>query len=99
MQESSRWYDSDRGRDEFRIVRTGCFRGAVPLPRQGGALDAIRFRAWPHRDARGGPANVRITRVNSVFVLGDDFLPKPSRFSWTGSLVLEMDGTPAELRF
>src|SRR5206468_7914508 len=23
------WYDSDRGRDDFRIVRDGCFRGAV----------------------------------------------------------------------
>jgi hypothetical protein len=95
----SRWYDSDRGRDEFRIVRTGCFRGAVPLPRAAATPDAIRFRAWVRPGDRGTPASVRITRVNRVFVLGDDFLPGPSRFSWTGSLVLKTDGTPSELLF
>jgi hypothetical protein len=93
------WYDSDRGRDEFRIVRTGCFRGAVPLPRDAAPPDAIRFRAWPARDTGGKPPGVRITRVNSVFMLGDDFVPTPSRFSWTGSIVLKSDGTPAELTF
>jgi hypothetical protein len=93
------WYESDRGRDEFRIVRTGCFRGAVPLPRDAAPPDAIRFRARPGRDPGGKPPSVRITRLNHVFMLGDDFLPKPSRFSWTGSMVLEIDGTPAELPF
>jgi hypothetical protein len=93
------WYESDRGRDDFRIVRTGCFRGAVPLPQDASPPDAIRFRARPGRDTGGKPPSVRITRVNHVFMLGDDFLPKPSRFSWTGSMVLEIDGTPAELPF
>jgi hypothetical protein len=95
----ARWYDSDRGRNEFRIVRTGCFRGAVPLPRDAAAPDALRFRAWPQPAARGRPARVRITRVNGVFSLGDNFLPSASRFKWTGSLVLRTDGTPAELIF
>ncbi len=97
---ASRWYDSDRGREQFRIVRTGCFRGAVPLPRGAAMPDAIRFRAWPHSAAPGAgqPANVRITRVNAVFMLDDDFVPKPSRFSWTGSLLVKTDGTPSELR-
>ena len=98
----SRWYDSDRGRDDFRIVRSGCFRGGVPLPRDAAPPDAIRFRASPRadgHDAAAQPASVRVTRVNSVFSLGDNYLPMPSRFSWTGSLVLKMDGTPGELPF
>jgi hypothetical protein len=99
---ASRWYDSDRGREQFRIVRAGCFRGAVPLPRGAAMPDAIRFRAWRHSTARGTPpgqpASVRITRVNGVFMLADDFVPKPSRFSWTGSLLVKTDGTPTEFR-
>jgi hypothetical protein len=91
------WYESDRGREDFRIVRTGCFRGAVPLPR-GAVADAIRFRAWPRRTTEGTPS-VRITRVNSVFTLSEDFLPRPSRFNWTGSMVLKSDGTSVELPF
>jgi len=95
-----RWYDSDRDRDDFRIVRTGCFRGGVPIPPGSALPDALRFRACP----RGGggetpaaPPRVKITRVNSVFALGNDYLPAPSRFSWTGSLPLAMDGAPVEL--
>jgi len=97
---ASGWYDSDRGREQFRIVRTGCFRGAVPLPRGAAMPDAIRFRAWPHSAAPGAsqPASVRITRVNAVFMLDDDFVPKPSRFSWTGSLLVKTDGTASEFR-
>ena len=94
-----RWFDSHRERDQFRIVRTGCFRGAVPVPAGAGApgsVDAIRFRAWP--DGKGQPASVSITRVNMVFTLGDDFLPRPLPFHWTGSVTLTLDGTPAELR-
>ena len=29
---TARWYDADRGLPAFSIVRSGCFRGAVPLP-------------------------------------------------------------------
>jgi hypothetical protein len=90
------WYDSDRGRPDFRIVRTGCFRGAVPLPRDAAPPDAIRFRAWPRGETNVKPASVRVTRVNKIFTLGEDFQPGPSQFSWTGSLLLTTDGTPAE---
>jgi hypothetical protein len=95
------WYYSDRGRDDFRIVRSGCFRGGVPLPRGAARPDAIRFRAWARpggAEAAAKPASVRVTRVNSVFVLGSDYLPAPLRFSWTGALALAMDGTAQELR-
>jgi hypothetical protein len=96
---SAQWYDSDRGRSEFRIIRTGCFRAAVPLPRNAATPDALRFRAWPQPAAQRRVASVRITRVNSVFSLDDDFMPKALRFTWTGSLVLNTDGRPAELVF
>jgi hypothetical protein len=93
------WYDSDRGRDDFRIVRSGCFRGAVPLPPGAPPPDAIRFKAWPAANTAGKPAHVRVTRVNGVFVLADGYLPQPSRFSWTGSIELRVDGSPSVLPF
>ena len=96
--QGAQWFDSDRGRDEFRIVRSGCYRGAVPLPTGVSAPDAIRFRAWPQPDAKE-PAAVRVTRVNRVFTLGDDLQPKPSMFQWMGSLPLTIDGSPRELSF
>jgi len=97
--QGAQWFDSDRGRDEFRIVRSGCFRGAVPLPAGASAPDAIRFRAWPQPDGKERDPAVRVTRVNRVFTLGDDFLPKPSTFQWMGSLSLTLDGSPRELSF
>ena len=96
--QGAQWFDSDRGRDQFRIVRSGCFRGAVPLPAGASAPDAIRFRAWPQPDAKETAA-VRVTRVNRVFTLGDDLQPKPSMFQWMGSLTLTLDGSPRELPF
>jgi hypothetical protein len=100
---ASHWFDSDRGLQEFRIVRTGCFRGAVPLPRSAEKPDAVRFRAYSRPPQKGtapahAAASVRLTRVNQMFTLGDDFLPRPSAFSWTGSIVLPIDGDWVELR-
>jgi hypothetical protein len=99
---AARWFDSDRALPEFRIVRTGCFRGAVALPPAAGAPDAVRFRAYappPRKDgAPSPPGSVRLTRVNRMFMVGDDDLPRPSTFSWTGSLVLRVDGDWTEIR-
>src|SRR6188768_2150539 len=71
-----RWFDSDRGRPQFRIVRSGCFRGAVPLPVGAGTPEAVRFKAFalpPKKDAPppSGPVAVTLTRVNSVFTLDE----------------------------
>jgi hypothetical protein len=97
------WFDSDRGLPQFRIVRTGCFRGAVPLPPGAGAPDAVRFKAFtlpPRANQPPPPAAgpVTLTRVNRVFTLGDDYQPRKSLFSWTGSSVLPIDGPWLELR-
>ncbi len=91
-----RWFDSDRGLPQFRIVRTGCFRGAVPLPPGAGAPDAVRFKAYtlpPKKDAPppAGPVAVTVTRVNRVFTLDQSYLPKKSTFAWTGSAPLAVD--------
>jgi hypothetical protein len=92
-----RWFDADRGLPEFRIVRSGCFRGAVPLPKGGGQPDAVRFKAWslppkPDAPAPKGTPRVVLTRVNRVFAIGDDYLPRASTFTWTGSIPLAIDG-------
>jgi hypothetical protein len=97
-----RWHDSDRGVPAFRIVRTGCFRGAVPLPASAGQADAIRFRAFS-RPAQAGapppPGSVRVTRINKVFTLGAGSLPRPLAFTWSGTLALPLDGDWREVMF
>jgi hypothetical protein len=97
-----RWFDSDRGLPEFRIVRTGCFRGAVPLPAGAGQPDAVRLKAHalppkPNGPPRARPSSVVLTRVNRVFTLDDGYVPRKSVFEWTGSTVLPIDGEPLEL--
>jgi len=99
----ARWFDSDRGLPQFRIVRTGCFRGAVPLPSGAGAPDAVRFKAYnlpPKKDAPppAGPVAVTLTRVNRVFTLDDSYLPKSSVFAWTGNMPLAVDADWYELQ-
>ena len=101
---AERWFDSDRGLPEFRIVRSGCFRGAVPLPPGAGEPDAVRFKAYPAPPPREGePApkerpSVTLTRVNRVFSVDDRYQPRASMFSWTGSAPLVIDGDWHELR-
>lgn len=93
-----RWYDSDRGIADFRIARTGCFRGAVPIPETAGHVTGLRVRAFSHpeKDSTEAPT-VTLTRVNRVFVLGPDYRPQPSGFQWTGSVALPIDGDWREL--
>jgi hypothetical protein len=65
------------------------------VPAAAGPPDAVRFRAYslPAKDGQTpGPASVRLTRVNRVFVLGDDYAPRPSTYSWRGSFTLPIDG-------
>ena len=96
-----RWFESDRGLPQFRVVRTGCFRGAVPLPAGSGSPEAVRLKAYslpPKANApppAGTPA-VTLIRVNRVFILDDSYVPRPSLFGWTGSSSLPIDGNPVE---
>lgn len=98
-----RWFDADRGLAQFRIVRPGCFRGGVPLPAGAGTPDAIRFKAYslPPRQnapAPSGPSSVVLTRVNGVSAVGDDYQPRPSTFSWKGTVPLALNGDWHEIR-
>lgn len=98
-----RWFDSDRGLPAFRIVRTGCFRGAVPLPDAAAVPDGARFRAYSLPAKQGappaGPGMVRLVRVNQVFTVDEDYQPRPTLFEWTGSIPLDVNGDWHELPF
>jgi hypothetical protein len=88
-----RWYDADRGLPEFRIVRSGCFRGAVPLAPDAQPLPELRFRAFHRQDPpTQDAAAVTLTRVTRVFVLDRHYLPIPLPFTWMGAMRLEIDG-------
>jgi hypothetical protein len=98
-----RWFDVDRGLPLFRIVRTGCFRGGVPLPAGAGRPDAIRFKAYslPPRanvPAPTGPATVVLTRVNGVFTIGENYEPRAIPLGWTGTVPLALNGEWHEIR-
>ena len=97
-----RWYDVDRGLPQFRIVRTGCFRGGVPLPAGAGRPDAIRFKAYslpPRANAPppAAPGRVVLMRVNGVFTIAENHEPRSLGLSWTGTVPLTLNGEWHEL--
>jgi hypothetical protein len=97
------WIASDRGVQQFRIVRDGCFRAAIPLPSGAQASDIRTIRASAHErppaDDRPAPAPspVRLTRINTVFMLDPRYVPGPSRFHWEGAATIRPGGPPLEL--
>src|SRR5438105_10272622 len=97
------WIVSDRGLPQYRIVRDGCFRAAIPLPPATAARDirALRARAYsrpPSDGQRAAPAGpVRLTRINTVFLLDEEFRPGPSLLRWSGDATLAADGPPFDL--
>ena len=98
-----RWFDSDRALPQFRIVRTGCFRGAVPLPRGAGQPEGLRFKAFTVPPKKDAPAptttpSVTLIRVNRVFTLAEDYVPRASLFQWTGTQPLAIDREWYELK-
>jgi hypothetical protein len=98
------WTPSDRGRQEYRIVRDGCFRIATPLPAGTGPADirALRVHAYDRPAARSGgsaaPGLVNLTRINKVFMLGESFLPGRSILHWEGGTSIPVGGDPFEVR-
>ena len=79
-----RWIPSDRGLPQYRIVRDGCFRAAIPLPERHPCADvrAVRVHAYARPPAERKPpapaGPVRLTHINKVFMLDDRFVPGPS---------------------
>ncbi len=97
------WIPSDRGLRQYRIVRDGCFRAAIPLPAGTRAHDvrALRVQAFERPAADGvppaPPGPVRLTRINKVFMLDEQFVPGPSLLKWGGSEPIRADGPPFEV--
>jgi hypothetical protein len=99
----NQWVASDRGVRQFRIVRDGCFRAAIPLPPGAQAKDvhALRVTAYERPPADGqprvAPAPVQLTRVNKVFMLDARYLPGSSLLQWQGSATITAGGPPFDL--
>lgn len=99
------WFSTDREVPQFRIARSGCFRAAAALP-DGLRLSAsppprLRIRAYrkvTDRDTppAAGPVTAAIHRVNTVFMLGEDYRPGATLLKWTGTLRVGPDA-PAEI--
>ena len=99
------WFSTDRETPEFRVARSGCFQAAAPLP-DGVQLSSspaprLRVRAYRRATDRNtpppeGPVKAIIRRVNTVFMLGDDYRPGPGLIKWTGALTVT-DAAPAEI--
>jgi hypothetical protein len=98
------WIASDRGVREYRIVRDGCFRAAIPLPVDMRAQDlkALRVVAYTRAPAKGRPTvrpktPVMLRRVNTVFMLDQQYQPGPPMLHWQGTAAIHADGAPFDL--
>jgi hypothetical protein len=97
------WIAADRGQPQYRIVRDGCFRAAIPLPSGAQARDikALRARAFTRAPSDGNPAPranpVRLTRVNTLFMLDEAYRPGPPLLQWQGAATLAPDSAPFDL--
>jgi hypothetical protein len=98
------WIASDRGVREYRIVRDGCFRGAIPLPPGTRAQDvhALRVIASTRAPAKGQPpvrprGPVMLRRINTVFMLDERYQPGPPMLQWRGAEAIQADGAPFDL--
>ncbi len=100
----TRWYESDGGLPKFRVARSGCFRSAVALPPgEAGRLVALRLRAHTRLPQEGEPplppgtGRARLTRINKLFLLGEDDEPAENLFARAGEAALVAEGPPLEL--
>jgi hypothetical protein len=94
----AQWISSDRDRTDFRIVRDGCFRAAIPLPPDAAIRDVRAIRAQVF--AREGKTNTlpaRLTRINTLFMLDEHFVPGAPILHWEGAAQLRPGGPLLEL--
>jgi hypothetical protein len=92
------WISSDRGMPEYRIVRDGCFRAAVPLPENVRPQQIRAVQVVAH-DRSGKPATtpIRFTRLNTVFMLDEQLRPGRSLLKWEGNVEVKPGGPPFEI--
>jgi hypothetical protein len=97
------WIASDRGLPQYRIVRDGCFRAAIPVPERVRAADvrAVRVHAYARPPVEGNPpitaGTVRLTHINKVFLLDRRFIPGPSMLKLQATASIQPDGPPFEV--
>jgi hypothetical protein len=100
-----RWVASDAADARFRVARSGCFRAAVALPKgaEAGAVEAVRLRAYTRPPRSGeaalpaGTGRARLTRINRLFMLGDDDAPGKDLLRWTGDAPLAGEAPGVEI--
>jgi hypothetical protein len=67
-----------------------------------GDVRAIRAQAFARPAEKGQPAAppnpVRLTRINTVFMLNEQYVPGPAMLRWLGSETLVPGGPPFEVR-
>ena len=92
------WFSSDRDVAEYRIVRDGCHRGAIPLPDASTIADvrAIRVQVFG-LPGKTNAAAATLTSINTVFALDHHFVPGGSIVTWRGTAPLLPGGAPFEL--
>jgi len=96
------WVMSDRGAG-LRITRDGCVRSATPLPQgvRAADVDALRVFAFERPSSEGkapvAPTPVHLTRINTVFMLDERYVPGPPIVRWQGSETIRPGGTPFEV--
>jgi hypothetical protein len=107
------WASSDGGLANSRVALGGrrqwierpggCFRAAVAAPSAAGPVSALRWRAYarPPREGEPPPApgsvRARLTRINRVFQLEEDYTPGPNLLVSNHEFALPPDGTPTGL--
>jgi hypothetical protein len=95
---ANQWHTSDRGMPDYRIVRDGCFRAAIPLPDGYTIKDVRAMRAQAHaREGKPAAGAVRLMRVNTLFTLDEAYVPGPRTVRWQGSVELPAGGPPFEI--
>jgi hypothetical protein len=100
-----RWIASDAADPRFRVARSGCFRAAAALPKgaDAGAVEAVRLRAHTRPPRAGeaappaGTGRARLTRINRLFMLGDDDAPGKDLLRWTGDAPLAGEAPGVEI--
>ena len=92
------WISSDRGMPEYRIVRDGCFRAAVPLPENVRPQQIRAVRVVAH-ERSGKPATtpIRFTRLNTVFMLDEQLRLGRALLKWEGNAEVKPGGPPFEI--
>ena len=79
LKNDSRWRMANLGRFDLAIERSGWIRTTVELPpgTRPDQVGEIGFQCL----AEKAPATCRVDSVRQAFLLGDDYLPRPSIFS------------------